>query len=81
MTQKRKGPSKTKARRRQTKNPAPLKKLNKSTGWMKADAVQIRRNKGKIEVYIRRKRKTNPAKKRVTKRTPAKRKPAKRRKR
>ena len=37
------------------RNPAkPLKRLNKSTGWMKASSVKIRRNKGKYEVLIRR---------------------------
>lgn len=46
------------------KNPVALKPLRSSTGWMKADGVKIRRNKGKIEVYIRRKRRATPKTKR-----------------
>jgi hypothetical protein len=42
----------------------PLKKLNKSTGWMQADAVKITRNRGKIEVRIRRKPRRKTASKR-----------------
>jgi hypothetical protein len=42
--------------------------VNKSTAWMPATSVKIRRNKGKYEVLIRRKR-------------PARRKTAQRRKR
>ena len=53
---KRKRRAKAAPRRRPAKrNPAkPLKRLNKSTGWMKATSVKIRRNKGKYEVLIRR---------------------------
>jgi hypothetical protein len=46
------------------RNPAPLKKLNRSTGWMQADAVKITRNRGKIEVRIRRKPRRKTASKR-----------------
>lgn len=37
------------------RNAGTLKKVTKSTGWLKADGVRFVRNKGKIEVYIRRK--------------------------
>ncbi len=58
------------------RNPAkPLKRLNKSTGWMKASSVKIRRNKGKYEVLIRR---SKPRRKAATKR-PARRKTTRRR--
>jgi hypothetical protein len=49
-------------------NPPKMKRLNKSTIWIPATAVKIRRNKGKYEVLIRKKR-------------PARRKTAQRRKR
>lgn len=83
----------TKKRNTPKKNPA-LKKLTKGTGWMNATAVKIRRNKGKVEVLIRRakpkRRKPNPAKKKLpvkrypaykrkAKRVPAKRKTARKR--
>lgn len=55
--------------------PKPLKRLNKSTGWMKASSVKIRRNKGKYEVLIRR---SKPRRKAATKR-PARRKTTRRR--
>ena len=58
-----------------SRNPAPkLKKLTKGTGWMNASAVKIRRNKGKVEVLIRR-----APKKAARKRVPAKRKTARKR--
>jgi hypothetical protein len=51
------------SRSKQRKNP-PLKKINKSTGWLKADAVKMTRKNGKWNVEIRRK----PRRKAVTKR-------------
>lgn len=63
-------------RERLSRNPAPkLKRLNKSTGWLKASSVKIRRNKGKYEVLIRR---SKPRRKAATKR-PARRKTTRRR--
>lgn len=56
-------------------NPPKLKELNKSTGWMKATSVKIRRNKGEYEVLIRR---SKPRRKAATKR-PARRKTTRRR--
>jgi len=38
------------------KNPPKMKRLNKSTIWIPATAVKIRRNKGRYEVLIRKKR-------------------------
>jgi hypothetical protein len=42
----------------------PPKRINKSTGWLKADAVKMTRKNGKWNVEIRRK----PRRKAVTKR-------------
>jgi hypothetical protein len=44
------------------KNPG-VKMMKRPKGWVKADAVRVVRNKGKLVVEIRRKRKRNPAKK------------------
>jgi hypothetical protein len=41
-----------------------MRRINVPKNWVKADAVRVRRNKGKLVVEIRRKRKRNPAKKR-----------------
>lgn len=51
--------SRRKGRRYVEPNPVPkLKRLTKSTGWMNADAVKIIRNRGKVQVLVRRKPKS-----------------------
>jgi hypothetical protein len=42
------------AKRPALKNPGKLKKVTRSSGWLKADAVKFVKKGGKTEVYIRR---------------------------
>jgi hypothetical protein len=46
-------------------NPPKMKRVNKSTAWIPATSVKIRKNKGKYEVLIRRKR---PARRKTARR-------------
>jgi hypothetical protein len=41
-----------------------MRMMKRPKGWVRADAVRVRRNKGKLVVEIRRKKKRNPSKKR-----------------
>lgn len=53
--------------RKTQRNPTPLKRISKSTGWKNAPGgsqVKFKRNKGKIEVYLR----SKPRRKTTTKR-------------
>jgi len=56
-----------------------MKMISRPKGWVKADAVRVRRNKGRLVVEIRRKKKrrANP-KRKPAKRKPTRRKPARR---
>lgn len=38
-------------------NPPKMKRVTKSSGWLKADAVRFVKKGGKIEVYLRRNKK------------------------
>ena len=56
-----------------------MKMISRPKGWVKADAVRVTRNKGRLVVEIRRKKKrrANP-KRKPAKRKPTRRKPARR---
>ena len=44
------------------KNPGKLRKVNTTTGWLKADAVRFVKKRGRTEVYIRRNKPRKKAK-------------------
>lgn len=57
-----------------------MRNISRPKGWVKADAVRVRKNKGRYIVEIRRKKKSNPHKKRKAKKRASKRKATRRRK-